>query len=139
MLAQADFVSFHNYNDSTILLKQIDTLQKYNRPIFCSEYMARTQNSRFETHLPIFKKLKIGAINWGFVSGKTNTIYAWFKELPKEPRLWHHIFLEPMAKRFQGKKLRLLKNVVWVNKANYLQKIQPISHSELPQQNIFLK
>jgi hypothetical protein len=27
--------------------------------------------------MPMLKKNAVGAINWGFVSGKTNTIFAW--------------------------------------------------------------
>ena len=34
----------------------------------------------------------IGAINWGLVAGKTNTIFAWDTPLPDvvEPPLWFH-------------------------------------------------
>ena len=34
----------------------------------------------------------IGAINWGLVAGKTNTIFAWDTPLPDvaEPSLWFH-------------------------------------------------
>ena len=34
----------------------------------------------------------IGAINWGLVAGKTNTIYAWDTPLldVSEPLLWFH-------------------------------------------------
>jgi hypothetical protein len=39
--------------------------------------MARRNASVFQTIMPMLKKEKVGAINWGFVSGKTNTIFAW--------------------------------------------------------------
>lgn len=48
-----------------------------NRPLICTEYMARRNDSRFCNVLPLMKKEKVGAINWGFVAGKTNTIFAW--------------------------------------------------------------
>ena len=50
--------------------------------------MARTHNSRFETVMPMLKKENVGAINWGFVSGKTNTIYSWETPMPdgSEPK-----------------------------------------------------
>ena len=34
----------------------------------------------------------VGAINWGLVAGKTNTIFAWDTPLPDvaEPSLWFH-------------------------------------------------
>lgn len=42
--------------------------------------------------MPMLKKENIGAINWGLVAGKTNTIYAWDTPLldVSEPLLWFH-------------------------------------------------
>ena len=53
-----------------------------NRPLICTEYMARRNDSRFCNVLPLMKKEKVGAINWGFVAGKTNTIFAWDDVIP---------------------------------------------------------
>jgi hypothetical protein len=54
--------------------------------------MARRNNSLFSNIMPILKAQNIGAINWGFVSGKTNTKYAWDTPMPdgSEPALWFH-------------------------------------------------
>ncbi len=90
-LANSDVITFHNYADTASLNAEIADLKKLERPILCSEYMARTRDSRFETHLPIFKTSNVGAINWGLVSGKTNTIFPWgSKEGTPEPELWFH-------------------------------------------------
>jgi hypothetical protein len=91
-LANSDIVSFHNYGNAQGLITQIKELVKLNRPIVCTEYMARTRNSKFATHLPIFKEYRVGAINWGLVAGKTNTIYQWDTPVPdgSEPAVWFH-------------------------------------------------
>jgi hypothetical protein len=64
------------------------------RPLLCTEYLARPLESRFETHLPVFRELDIGAISWGLVSGRTQTIHpwwSWFDEEPgPEPEVWFH-------------------------------------------------
>lgn len=67
-------------------------MKQYGRPMICTEYMARTQNSTFQDIMPMLKKENIGAINWGLVAGKTNTIFAWDTPLPDvtEPSLWFH-------------------------------------------------
>jgi hypothetical protein len=54
--------------------------------------MARRNNSTFQDIMPLLKSANIGAINWGLVSGKTNTIFAWDTPLPgvAEPPLWFH-------------------------------------------------
>jgi hypothetical protein len=98
MLNNSDIITFHNYSTPENLEKQINELTKtYNRPLICTEYMARKHKSTFETCLPVFKKYKVGAINWGLVKGKTNTIYAWDEPIPSgaEPTLWfHEVFRE---------------------------------------------
>lgn len=76
-LENSDVITFHNYSNAESMEKQIQELQKRGRPVICTEYMARTNNSRFETHLAILKKYKVAAISWGLVSGKTNTIFPW--------------------------------------------------------------
>jgi hypothetical protein len=92
-LANSDIITYHNYESPEKHKAAIDSLRRFNRPLVCSEYMARTNNSRFENILPMLKKENVGAINWGLVSGKTNTIYRWGNNSNKdgsEPQLWHH-------------------------------------------------
>jgi len=90
--SNSDIISYHNYSDEINHQKMIDTLKLHNRPMICTEYMARRNNSRFSNIMPILKAQNIGAINWGLVSGKTNTIYAWDTPVPdgSEPELWFH-------------------------------------------------
>jgi hypothetical protein len=88
----SDIISYHNYADEVNHQKMIDSLKLYDRPMICTEYMARRNNSLFSNIMPILKAQNIGAINWGLVSGKTNTIYAWDTPIPdgSEPILWFH-------------------------------------------------
>lgn len=44
--------------------------------------VGRTLGSRFDNNMPILKNEKIGAIGWGLVSGKCNTIHAWDSPIP---------------------------------------------------------
>lgn len=95
---RADVITFHHYGDVTSLEELIQKLQKEapDRPIICSEYLARHADSRFETHLPILKKHQIGAINWGLVAGRTNTIWGWSswnQPGTEEPDIWFHDIL----------------------------------------------
>lgn len=91
-LRHSDVITFHNYSDAGSLEKEIAAKLELGRPLICTEYMARTRGSRFQSHLPIFKKNKVGAINWGLVAGKSNTIYQWDTPIPDgaEPAVWFH-------------------------------------------------
>lgn len=95
ILENSDVITYHHYGPPDEHQKLIDTLVTLGRPLLCTEYMARTRGSRFEQIMPMLKKQKIGAYNWGFVAGKTNTIYAWDTPMPdgKEPAVWFHDIL----------------------------------------------
>src|SRR5438094_2980399 len=72
-LRESDIITFHNYSWPEYFKRQVSWLKKYNRPVICTEYMARSVGSTFDTVLPIAKEERVGAINWGFVAGKTQT------------------------------------------------------------------
>lgn len=91
-LENSDIISYHNYSNDTLHQQYINKLLVYGRPLICTEYMARKLGSRFDNIMPILKRQKIGAINWGLVTGKTNTKYAWGEVISdgSEPQLWFH-------------------------------------------------
>lgn len=100
-LAASDVITFHNYHPADRLEREIAELKLYKRPVICTEWMARTCGSLVHTNLPVFAREKVGCINWGLVSGKTNTIYQW-QNLPDlvavtasqvehgKPMIWFH-------------------------------------------------
>lgn len=79
MFENSDVVSFHSYNKPGELSERINFIRYIanGRPMLCSEYMARSAGSTFKDCLPILRSNNITAINWGLVSGKTQTIYPW--------------------------------------------------------------
>jgi hypothetical protein len=112
-IANSDVITYHNYADEREHQTWINFLKMQNRPMFCTEYMARKNNSRFENIMPLLKKNKIAAINWGFVSGKTNTIFAWGEAKPneKEPVLWFHDIFRQDHTPFDVKETELIKSL----------------------------
>ena len=93
-LSESDVISFHNYDWPEIFEARIRELQALHRPLICTEYMARGNGSTFDTILPIAKQFHVGAINWGFVAGKTQTYLPWDSwEKPyvtSKPTVWFH-------------------------------------------------
>ena len=69
MLENSDVITFHSYDDSATVERLITALERYGRPIICSEYMARPRGSTFQGILPIFARQTRWGDNWGFVSG----------------------------------------------------------------------
>ena len=113
-LKHSDIVTFHVYTAAEKAQSKTVELVKYGRPIICTEYMARTQGNTFETMLPFFKQNKIGACNWGFVAGKTQTQYpweSWDKKYTAEPEIWFHDILRPDGTPFDQNEINLIKTL----------------------------
>jgi hypothetical protein len=93
-LEQSDVISFHTYGKLPEVKAWVTNLRKHGRPLLCTEYVARPHGSTFDPVLGYFKEEKIAAYNWGFVAGKTNTIFAWDTwqrpEKAAEPKVWFH-------------------------------------------------
>ena len=90
----SDVISFHNYDPPTELEKRINWLLRFNRPLLCTEYMARGNGSFFIGSLPVLKKYNVAAINWGLVQGKAQTHLPWDSwqrpYVDREPAIWFH-------------------------------------------------
>ena len=112
-LANSDIVSYHCYSDSEIQQNTIDTLRRYGRPLFCTEYMARTKNCTFQNSLPVLKANNVAAINWGLVAGKTNTIFAWDEPLPEleEPPVWFHDIFRRDGSPYSQEEVELIRSL----------------------------
>jgi hypothetical protein len=104
-LELSDIISFHNYDPPEKFEKEVRWLDHYGRPVLCTEYMARPRGSTFESILPIAKELKVGAINWGFVVGKSQTFLPWdswqHPYTDRQPAVWFHDILHTDGKPYR--------------------------------------
>ncbi len=116
-LENDDVITYHNYDKEIEHKKTIDTLKKYGRPLICTEYMARTRGSMFKNIMPLLKENNVGAINWGLVSGKTNTIYAWDTPMPngEEPKVWFHDIFRKDGTPYSEDEINFIKSLTGKN------------------------
>jgi len=112
-LDNSDVITYHCYDTPDNHRQLVERLKLNNRPVICTEYMARPRNSTFENTMPMLKKENVGAINWGFVSGKTNTIYAWDTPIPdgSEPKLWFHDIFRKDGTPYKKEETDLIKQL----------------------------
>lgn len=111
-LKHSDVISFHNYNGLKDLRRQIRKLEELGRPLICTEYMRRPE-SVFATHLPVLRRAGIGAVNWGLVSGKTQTIYPWGSSPgapPPDP--WFHDVLHPDGTPYDPEEVNAIRKQI---------------------------
>ena len=112
-LEHSDVISYHNYDNLASHEQEVKYLKLLNRPLVCTEYMARRRGSTFQSIMPMLKKNKVVAINWGFVSGKTNTIFAWDDPQPdvKEPELWFHDIIRQDGTPFSQEEVDTIRSL----------------------------
>ena len=114
-IANSDVISFHNYDAAPELEKRIGWLRRYNRPLLCTEYMARGNGSTFAVALPVLKKHGIAAYNWGLVAGKTQTNLPWDSwrkpYTDREPEVWFHEVFRGDGTPYRTEETDLLKKL----------------------------
>jgi hypothetical protein len=114
LLEQSDLISFHSYDPLPELKARVSALRRYGRPMLCTEYMARPRGSTFDPMLGYFREQRIGAYNWGFVDGKTQTIYpwdSWQKQYTGEPPEWFHDIFRRDGTPYDPKEVRYIKSI----------------------------
>jgi hypothetical protein len=114
MIENSDIISFHEYGDLKTLQRRVGELKKFNRPILCTEYMARGNRSTFDPHLGYMKDENVGAYCWGFVDGKTQTIYpwdSWQKKYKGEPDLWFHDIFRQDGSAYRQEEVNYIKRI----------------------------
>lgn len=118
-LEESDIITFHNYSNPNDLEVKIKQLQRYGRPMICTEYMARPNGSTFQGCLPVGKKYDVGMINWGFVDGKSQTIYpwdSWTKTYTAEPPLWFHDIFRKDGTPYKSEEVAFIREMTGVEK-----------------------
>jgi hypothetical protein len=116
-LRESDIITFHNYGGPPSFQRQVAWLKKYNRPVICTEYMARPTGSTFAL-LPMAKEEEVGMINWGFVVGKTQTHLPWDSwqrpYVQQQPAVWFHEVLHPDGTAYVQAEVDLIKRLTGV-------------------------
>jgi len=114
-LAESDVLSFHNYSWPEDFEKHVVGLEKHHRPLICTEYMARSAGSTFDSILPIAKKHHVAAINWGFVTGKTQTNLPWDSwdrpYVKTQPPVWFHDVLRADGTPYREREADILREL----------------------------
>lgn len=130
----SDVHSIHCYETAERTRLLLDKFEAYGRPVLMTEYLARERGSTFEGVMPLLKERNVAAINWGFVAGKSGTIWPWSsrerdggfvgadalrrgmdtfpepRDLP-EPELWFHDILRFDGTPYSGDEVACIKSL----------------------------
>jgi hypothetical protein len=114
-LAESDVISFHSYEWPEGFQARVQSLAGLQRPLLCTEYMARGNGSTFDTILPIAKREHVAAINWGLVAGKTQTYLPWDSwqrpYVRDQPTVWFHEVFRQDDTPYRQREVDLLREL----------------------------
>lgn len=114
-LRESDIITFHNYSWAESFKSEVTWLRRFHRPVICTEFMARSVGSTFDAILPIAKQERVGAINWGFVAGKTQTYFPWeswqHPYVHEQPPVWFHEVLRSDGKPYRQAEVDLIREL----------------------------
>ena len=111
----SDVLSFHDYEWPEGFEERIHELQQFHRPLLCTEYMARGAGSTIDTILPLAKKYRVAAINWGLVKGRSQTYLPWDSwQRPyvlEPPTIWFHDLFYEDGKPYRQREIELMEQL----------------------------
>ena len=114
-LRESDVITFHNYSWPESFKAEIEWLRKFHRPIICTEYMARSVGSTFDTILPIARQYHVGAINWGLVAGKSQTWIPWDSwqrpYVTEQPATWQHDVFHADGTAYRQREAEIIRSL----------------------------
>jgi hypothetical protein len=112
MLSRSDVISFHSYAPRARLLRTVDHLARYDRPLLCTEWLARSLGSTVDL-LEVLADRDVAAYCWGLVDGRTQTKYPWTSwwRRTKPDAVWFHELLHPDGTPYDAAEADLWRRV----------------------------
>lgn len=113
-MALSDVISFHAYQSLELLEKSLEIVATYDRPLLCTEWLARHAKSFMHEQLPIFKERKIACYQWGLVKGRTQTHLPWpniQRAVPEYADTWFHDLLKADGSPYDEREVALIQSL----------------------------
>lgn len=110
----SDVISFHAYQTRELLEQSLAIVAAYDRPLLCTEWLARHAHSFMHEQLPIFKDRKIACYQWGLVKGRTQTHLPWpsiQREVPDYAKIWFHDLLKEDGTPYDASEVGLIQRL----------------------------
>lgn len=126
-LALSDLITFHAYTTTDRVARFVDMLAAWGRPILTTEWMARGVASRIEDQLPFYRSHRIGAFQWGFIQGRSQTHLPWPGEILSahggtiHRDIWFHDLLYADGRPYDPAEVEIIRQLT--GQANAIQPV----------------
>jgi hypothetical protein len=116
-LELSDVISFHNYGAPEKFARFLRQMKRYNRPIFCTEWLHRVNHNDVKDIYPMLFLDNVANYCWGFVVGKTQTNEPWEalweqyeadNTVDYDFTLWQHDLFRPNLRPYNPKEIKTI-------------------------------
>jgi len=115
-LERSDLVTFQSFDNVESIEARLLLLQRYQRPIICSDWLMRQVGNDFEQVLPLFSIYRVGWFNQGLVSGKTQrSVQQPRFRSEKDPDLWQQDVLHDDGSPYSRKEVELIQGFQYLD------------------------
>jgi hypothetical protein len=115
----SDICSFHGYMNNSGLSGAISKFRATQRPIICTEWLARQAGTNIPVDLQVFKRQGVGAIQWSLINGRMHCERSW-TSFGSSNNPWFHDVLYNDGKPYKADEVFALyknlarKTINWV-------------------------
>lgn len=115
MLERSDVITFQSFENADQVEKLLASLQRYNRPVICSDWLMRQKGNNFETLLPLFSVRRVGWFNQGLVSGKTQKRIQQDSVHSTNPDVWQSDVLREDGQPYDSEEIKRIQEFRFQN------------------------
>ena len=109
-LERSDLITFQSFDSVDSIEARLQLLQRYKRPIICSDWLMRQVGNDFKKVLPVFSAYRVGWFNQGLVSGKTHRpIQEARYRTEKDPDVWQQDVLHKDGTPYDREEVELIQ------------------------------
>ncbi len=109
-LERSDLITFQSFDNVESIEARLLALQRYNRPIICSDWLMRQVGNNFEKVLPVFATYRVGWFNQGLVSGKTHRFVQDARyRVETSPDVWQQDVLQKDGTPYSETEIELIQ------------------------------
>lgn len=116
MLERSDIITFQSFENASQVEDLLMLLRRFDRPVICSDWLMRQQDSTFEKLLPLFSVNRVGWFNRGLVRGKTQ---QWIQQKQyrsaADAEVWQQDVLNEDGEAYSDKEVELIQSFRFEN------------------------
>lgn len=124
-LLHSDIITFHAYWNRERVEQFIDYLEVLDRPVICTEWMARQIDSCISDQLALFHDRNVGCFQWGLVKGRTQTWLPWPDDLVLahggqiDRSIWFHDLLDEDGQPYDANEIHTIQSLTGSTAQNH--------------------